>query len=267
MINKKLIFALTFLLNLGTQQINASQIHQKLNSSTPAQNKLQITLGGKKIESRSVPEYFKFKQGQKRTFDHLCDDLKSIIAEFIDFNRSANECSNDHPFVYAICNQDCNTVQLLVALRADLHDKKNCSKHSHKTPLHAAISKYSFESCMFEILGESHTIKKQKAVAILDYLLRKKIGVNKPGTWQETPIYRAIDNKLIDVIEKLITAQADLSVKSHKDQTPLDRAKKNTMEQLVDKSYRKENYAICNMLEKAGAPSSVVLKPMPIDKK
>jgi hypothetical protein len=264
MFNKKLIFTFIFLLSFAAPQLDASQIDQKLHSGTPNTTQSQRPLVGEKSESKIIPEYFKFKQRQTRTLEQLPIELKYIIGQFVGFDQAVNKSCSFDPFRYAICKHDSDAVQILVALQANLHNKKCQYEHAKSTPLHAAIQEYSF-ACNHVNTGLRCGEKEQKdTLAIVDYLLRKKIGINKPAEYKNTPMHQAVDSKLIDITQRLITAGADLSVKNRLDETPLDTARKEAMRPINPK-YRKKAYAICNVLEQAGAPSSVMLQPMPTD--
>ncbi len=264
MFNKKSILTFTFLLNFAVLQLNASQIHQKLSSSTIAQTKPQRPLVGEQSESKIVPEYFKFKQSQTRTFEQLPSELKYIIGQFVGFDQAINKSCSFDPFKYAICKHDSDAVQILVALKAHLHDQKCQYEHEKSTPLYAAIQQYSF-ACNHVYCGFSWGEKEQKdSIAIVDYLLRKKIGINKPAEYENTPLHKAVNSGLIDITQRLITAQADLSLKNMHGKTPLDDAKQRAIRP-INPQYRKQAYAICTMLEQAGAPGSVISAPMPTD--
>ena len=266
MFNKKSILTFTFLLNFAVLQLNASQIHQKLNSGQVMGTKPQTPLIGEESESIIVPKYFKFKQSQTRTFEQLPSELKYIIGQFVGFDEVNYKRFGFDPFMYAICSNDSDAVQLLVALKAHLHDQKCQYEHEKSTPLYAAIQEYSL-ACNYVDCGFSWGEKEQKdSLAIVDYLLHKKIGINKPAEYENTPLHKAVDSGLIDITQRLITAQADLSVKNMYGKTPLDHAKQRAMRPIYPK-YRKKAYAICTMLEQAGAPSSIVLQPMPTDEK
>ncbi len=168
--------------------------------------------------------------------------------------------------MYAICSNDSDAVQLLVTLQAHLQDRKYKYEHEKSTPLYGAIQEYRF-ACIHADIGLRLVGKEQKdSLPIVDYLLRKKIGINKPAEYENTPLHEAVNSGLIDITQRLITAQADLSVKNMYGKTPLDDAKQRAMRPIYPK-YRKKAYAICTMLEQAGAPSSIVLQPMPTDEK
>ena len=263
MINKKSIITFIFLLNLGTGQINASQIHQKLNSGTIDQTKPENALMGKRSESRAVPAYFKFKQKQTRSFEQLPNELKYIIGQFVGFDQPAHKNSNLLPFNYVMRDYDCNAIQVLVALRADLHDPKGQFEHQKTTPLFSAIEEYKIDCNDPKCRPE----RKKQILAIIDYLLRKKIGINKPVKYETTPLHLAVNLGLVDITQRLITAQADLGVLNDSNKTPLDIAKNNAMQRSIHPESRKNSYAICTILEQAAAAGSVISTPMPTDKK
>ena len=226
--------------------------------------KPQTPLIGEESESIIVPKYFKFKQSQTRTLEQLPSELKYIIGQFVGFDQAVNKSCSFDPFKYAICKHDSDAVQILVALKAHLHDQKCQYEDEKSTPLYAAIQEYSF-ACNHVDCGFSWGEKEQKdSIAIVDYLLHKKIGINKPAEYENTPLHKAVSSGLIDITQRLITAQADLSLKNRWNETPLDTAKQNAMHPINPK-YRKKMYAICNILEQAGTPSSVILQPMPTD--
>jgi len=258
MINQKSIFTALFLLNL--LQLNASQIHQKLHATTTTPAQSGIALVGERSESKTVPEYFKFKQGQTRTFETLPDDIKYVIGQYVGFNQRVSFT----PFQYAISYRDGNAVQILVALKADWLDKKCEYEHEKVTPLYAAIQHYSFTRNNIQSDLQMDIKEQKKSLMIVNYLLRKKIGINKIGQYGQTPIYKAIHDRHVDITQKLITAQADLTVTDQWNRTPLDTARNAAMQPLNPR-HRKKLYAICAILEQAGAPSSVTLKPMSSD--
>ena len=261
MFNKKSILTFTFLLNFAVLQLNASQIHQKLNSGQVMGTNPQTPLVGEQSESKIVPEYFKFKQSQTRTFEQLPNDLKYVIGQFVGFDQAVNTSSHRGPIKNAIYNHDSDAIQLLIALRADLHDRKREDQDEESTPLVAAIQKYGHDCSP----GLGHSEKEEKkTLAIIDYLLNKKIGINKTSRWEEIPIHVAIDYGLLDITQRLITAGADLSLKNDFDDTPLDAAKGNLFIPL-NREDRKKRYSICDILEQAGAPSFVNFPPIPTD--
>ncbi len=264
MFNKKLIFTFTFLVTLIAQQLEGSQIHQKLNSATTVQNQSQEALIGKRIESKPVPQYFKFKQEQTRTFEKLPNDTKFIIGEFIGFDtKKEGSCLN--PLQYHINKYDSNAVQLLVALQAHKHEPKVKFDHEKSTPLHDTIVRYRLT---LDHVDHSLPWRKKantEYLGIIDFFLRKKVvDINKTIQNKETPIHMAVSYNLPNITQRLIRANADLSLKNEWDETPLDMARKEAMRP-IKTNYRKKAYAICTMLKQAGAPSSITLEPMPSD--
>ncbi len=263
MFNKKSLFTVLFLINLS--QLDASQTHQKLHSATiTAPTQPERALVGERSESRPVPECFRFKQDQTRTLEELPDVMKYIIGQYVGFDEPVNKNCNFDPFHYAISHRDGNAVQILVALKADWHDKKCKHDHQKTTVLHAAIKQYTF-ACNDNNSSFSLGTKKQKeSLAIVDYLLRREIGINKIVNYEQTPIYEAIMYSHVNITQRLITAQADLTITDQRCRTPLDMARQHAMQPLNPRS-RKKLYEICTILEQADAPSSVTLKRMPTD--
>ncbi len=260
MFNKKFIFAALFLLRFS--QLDASQSHQKLYSATTTPTQIERALVGERSKSLAVPEYFKFKQGQTRTLEEFPDVIKYVIGQFVGFHQPVNKSCSFDPFHYAISERDGNAIQILVALKADWHNKQEKYEHDKTTPLYAAIQQYRF-SCNNVDDGFSWGVKEQKeSLAVIDYLLRKEIGINKIVKYGQTPIYESIIGGHANITQRLINAQANLTVTDQWNRTPLDTVRNKAMEPLNPK-YRKKLYEICAILEQAGAPSSVTLKPKP----
>ena len=264
MINKKSIFTALFLFSLQLQQLGAGPRFSTLNSASTIPTQQRLPLVGKRSESKTVPEYFKFKQEQTRTFENIPDYMKYVIGQYVGFDQSVSKSCSLNPFHYAISKQDGNAVQILVALKADWHDKKCKYVHQKTTVLHAAIQQYTFAFNDAKAGSLLDTQKQKDALVIVDYLLRKEIGINKIGCFRQTPIYEAIESGNKNIVQRLLTAQADLTVINHWNNTPLDAAKKQAMQPL-NGTDRKNLYTICTILEQAGAPSSVILTPMPTD--
>jgi len=169
----------------------------------------------------------------------------------------------------AIARRDKIAVQALVSMGASLHNTECKEEFEKTTPLYSAIQQYD-RDCDNNHPFHSPSIKvenakfEQESLAIVDYLLNEKIGINAPGAYQQTPIYRAINDRMVTITKRLISAQADLTVVDQFHRTPLDVAKQNAMKPFNPKQ-RKIYYEICTMLEQAGAPSSMSLSAMPSD--
>ncbi len=259
MINKKIIIFILLSISFHIQQLNSGPSCSKLTTVNNSINQTQPqkALVGKRHESRPAPDYFKFKQKQKQIFENLPSNTKYVIGQYLGLDKPIKKVyGNSSFFDSAILNNDSNEVQILVALEANLHDKKSKDEPHKTTPLYCAIQCYNFSL---------YNKSQKKSLAIIDYLLQKKIGINQPVQCQQTPIYRAIDCGLTNVVQRFIAAEADLNVLDCDNLTPLDTAKKNAMNQKLEPKHRKKYYKICSILEQVEAPSSIVLDSMPTD--
>lgn len=100
----------------------------------------------------------------------------------------------------------------------------------------------------------------------------KTPGLNEQNVFGETKLHEAIKhpNAIVEV-QSLLAKSVNLNIKDNAGMTPLDKARSNAMKVSVYLSgndylnYRKKNYALCDILQQAGAQSSVNLTPMPSD--
>ncbi len=78
------------------------------------------------------------------------------------------------------------------------------------------------------------------------------------------PAHHAIEIHVpIAVMTTLIKFKSELNRANFRNITPLDKARKKAHDRKIHPMHRKKFYEICNMLEKAGAQSTIDLQPQP----
>ncbi|MDP3787792.1 MAG: hypothetical protein Q8Q60_00570 [Candidatus Chromulinivorax sp.] len=204
---------------------------------------------------REVSEFF----GVDRHFDykiHLRFDYqKNSYLRIYQYNS---------PLQKAINNHDGDQVQILLALHANINGTACACK---QTPLYKSIEGYA----------HSHDkISKIKSYAIFKYLLQKKADYNKlnPDTTYENsfdaveiPVWVAISHSTTTpLLQNLLDLpNINLHIKNEDGHTIFDCAKLHAMSPWHEANRRKHFYNVCQVLESKGAPSSIVLEPMPTD--
>ncbi len=212
--------------------------------------------------------YSHCRTNQKIMYKDLPDVLHDVIREYMGINAPMKKPNNYYSILQKAVNDcDGDRVQILLALGADVN---LTPAESGRTPLYVAIEVYNSVIMLYEDYSRA-----AKVYAIFRYLLAKGADYNKPNEKKDddslldggkTPLYAAVDCRHArQILQDLLKLpDINLDVKNRWGRTALDEAKNNAMSDMSIE-FRKYNYRVCALLEQAGAPSSVILAPMPSD--